>query len=219
LGNTTSAASAARRSSACDRHHPDPGRREIARRRQRHTGDAGLRRRVGDLADLAVERRDRRGIDDHAALAVVQRLGLRDRRRGEPHHVERPDQVDADDLLEQLEVVRLAGAVERARRPADAGARHRDPQRAELRGGCQRGLDLAGVGDVGPGERGAELAGQRLAARLVAIDDDDPGTACDQAPRRRGPQPRGSSGDECNRSAELHAANIHAIAEIAGQLD
>ena len=33
--------------------------------------DAALRRRVRGLADLAVERGDRRGVDDHAALAVV----------------------------------------------------------------------------------------------------------------------------------------------------
>ena len=33
----------------------------------------------GRLADLAVVRRDRRGVDDHPALSVLVRLGLRDR--------------------------------------------------------------------------------------------------------------------------------------------
>ena len=44
---------------------------EVAGHRQRHAGDAGLGRGVGDLADLALERGDRRGVDDHAALAVL----------------------------------------------------------------------------------------------------------------------------------------------------
>ena len=59
-----------------DRHHANAVARELARDRQRHPDDAGLRRAVGRLADLAVERGDRRRVDDHAALAVGVRRVL-----------------------------------------------------------------------------------------------------------------------------------------------
>ena len=36
---------------------------EVARHRERHPGDAGLGRGVGDLADLALEGGDRGGVD------------------------------------------------------------------------------------------------------------------------------------------------------------
>src|ERR1043166_2126836 len=89
LGNTTSAESAARLSSGSAPSigvSKMPGAIVITRipagARARR---AGLGRGGGDLADLAVERGDRRGVDDHAALAVVERLGLHDRCRGQPH--------------------------------------------------------------------------------------------------------------------------------------
>ena len=44
---------------------------EVAGHGERHAGDAGLGRGVGDLADLALEGRDRRGVDDDAALVVL----------------------------------------------------------------------------------------------------------------------------------------------------
>ena len=53
-----------------------PGDREVAGRRQRHADDATLGGGVGELADLAVERRDRRGVDDHASLPVGERLAF-----------------------------------------------------------------------------------------------------------------------------------------------
>ena len=55
-------------------HHADARRREVARRGQRHADHAALRGAVGDLADLAVVGGDRRGVDAHAALAVLERL-------------------------------------------------------------------------------------------------------------------------------------------------
>ena len=59
-----------------DRQHANAELREFARRRQRQRGNAALRRRIGGLADLALEGGDRRGGDDDAALAVRQRLEL-----------------------------------------------------------------------------------------------------------------------------------------------
>ena len=77
--------------------------------------DAALRRRVGDLADLAVEGGDRRGVDADAALAVRRRARCASIAVGrEPQDVERADQVDLDDRLERL----AAGAGPCGRRPS-----------------------------------------------------------------------------------------------------
>src|SRR5690606_20723669 len=46
-----------------DRDHADARLRKVARGRQRHRRDTALRRGVGDLADLPVERRNARGVD------------------------------------------------------------------------------------------------------------------------------------------------------------
>ncbi len=54
-----------------DRDDADPAAREVAGGRQRQPDDAALRRRVGDLADLAVEGGDRGGVDADAALAAL----------------------------------------------------------------------------------------------------------------------------------------------------
>ena len=47
-----------------------PTAREVAGDGQGHADDAALRRRVGGLADLAVEGGDRGGVDDGAPLVV-----------------------------------------------------------------------------------------------------------------------------------------------------
>ena len=63
-----------------NRHAPDADRRELPRHRQGEADDAALRGRIGRLADLTVEGRDRRGVDDHAALARFERRGSRSSR-------------------------------------------------------------------------------------------------------------------------------------------
>ena len=115
------------RARSCTTRMPDG--REIARRRQRHADDAALRRRVGELADLAVERGDRRGVDDHAAVPSASGVGLRDLGRLERHHVERADQVDANDPIPLTAHVRRAVLADRAYRDARAGAVDADAQR------------------------------------------------------------------------------------------
>src|SRR5690242_13558346 len=54
-----------------DGAYADPERREIARNWQREPHHTTLGGRVRRLPDLPVERRDRRGIDNHAALALA----------------------------------------------------------------------------------------------------------------------------------------------------
>ena len=91
-----------------DRDDADAKRREVASGDQSHADHAALGRRVGELADLALVTRNRRGVDDHAAGATVQRLGVRDGRSGQPHHVEHRDQVVLDRRLEAVQVERRA---------------------------------------------------------------------------------------------------------------
>ena len=131
----------------CDRHHPDALARQLARGGQGQRRHPALRGGVGGLADLPLERRDRGRVDDHAALAVGQRLQPRHRRHGQAHHVERADQVDPDDPLEAGQRHRPVAA-DHPRRGRHAGTvdqhPHR-PQRLDLR---QRRLGRAGIGDV-----------------------------------------------------------------------
>ena len=73
---------------------------------KRERGDAPFACRVGRLADLALEGRDRRGVDDYAPLAVGPGRIRRHRRGGEAKHVERADQIHLHDAGEELQVVR-----------------------------------------------------------------------------------------------------------------
>ena len=84
--------------------HPDAQRRQVPRGDERHAEHAALGRRVGELTDLAFVPGDRCGVDDRAATALFQRLGLGDRGGGQPHHVEHRGQVELDRLLEAVEV-------------------------------------------------------------------------------------------------------------------
>src|SRR5262249_43743876 len=123
-----------------DRQHADTVARKLSRNRQRQADDAALRGRVGRLTDLAVVGGVRRGVDDHPALPVRRRLVGRHRRRGEPDHVERADEVDLDDALEGLERERLPVLADDEPRAADAGAVDDAVQGAEV---VDSGLDRA----------------------------------------------------------------------------
>ncbi|MCO5556213.1 hypothetical protein L7F22_009759 [Adiantum nelumboides] len=159
---------------------PDAEVGQVAGDRQGHADDAALGRRVRGLPDLALERRDRGGVDDDAAVAV-DRLGLRDPLRGEADHVERADQVDVDDLGEvgQRERAVLADGLDAV---ADAGAVHRDADRTELFGGVEGGGHLLLVRDVGRGEADvlAQLVGDGLTGRGRQVDDDDLAAGLDE---------------------------------------
>ena len=109
-------------------HHADARRGQVARRGQRHADHAALGGAVGDLPDLAVVGGDRRGVDAHAALAVLERLVGQHGARREAQDVEGPDQVDGDDDREGLQRVGPARAGDLLREPG-AGAAHADAQR------------------------------------------------------------------------------------------
>src|SRR5207248_1991532 len=91
------------------------------------------------LADLAVERGDAGGVDDHAALAL-HRLLLHHPRRRHADRVEGPDEIDADHALELLERQRAVASY-RAAGGGDARAVHEDMQAAEA---LNRALDCLG---------------------------------------------------------------------------
>ena len=89
--------------------------------------------------------------------------------------------------------VELAVAADGALGRADAGGVDQDPEVAELGGLVDRGLDLRGVGDVDLREGAADLVGERPAALLLEVRDDDlrallgelAGDGCTDARRRR----------------------------------
>ena len=96
-------------------------------------GDAALRRAVGDLADLALERGDRRRQHDHAALALGVRLVAGHRRRGGAQRVERADQVHLDRAPERVVVVPDHAADGADARARDAHAQGRGCRRRRNR--------------------------------------------------------------------------------------
>src|ERR1700744_3609129 len=77
-------------------------RGQVASGDQCHADDAALGRRVGQLSDLALVGGDRRGIDDDAARTLVDRFLARDRRGGQPQHVEYAGQVNVDRGLDAV---------------------------------------------------------------------------------------------------------------------
>ena len=131
-----------------DRQHPDAQRAEVARHGQAHAGDTGLGGGVGDLPDLALEGRDRRGVDDDAAL-VVLRLVLGHVGGRQPADVEGGDEVEIDDATG-----RTPGRAGRSWSSSASRCRRRRWSRTTCRppssstAVCQRLLGAGEVGDV-----------------------------------------------------------------------
>ncbi len=153
-----------------------PLRDEVARDRQRHADHAALRRRVGGLADLAVERGDRRGVDrsrrarrrrsarastsPSAASRIMLKVPIRLIVMTRVNDAERVRAVLADRLLADR----------------DAGAVHEPAQRAECCPAASTdGLRVGFAGDVALHEAraGAEFPRQRLALVGLHVGDDD----------------------------------------------
>ena len=80
-----------------------------------------FRRRIGRLPDLPVERRDRRGIDDDAAL-LAHRIGSGEARRELRNDIEATNQVDLDGPAKSIERVRDILLADRFDRRSDARA-------------------------------------------------------------------------------------------------
>ena len=127
-----------------DGEDPDAEAAQVSGHRQRHSGDAGLRRRVGHLADLSLEGGDGRRVDDDATLAVLGLIG-RHVEGLEPVQVEGADEVELNGAPEVIDRMRAFLGQGALGRTSTRGV-HGDVQPAE--GGnrvAQRGLDLGVV--------------------------------------------------------------------------
>ncbi len=190
-----------------DGHHAHADGREVASRGQRHADDAALRRRVRGLADHALEGRDRRGHDHHAALVVLERFFLAHLRGGDAHHVERADEERLDRDREALVGGRGAVAADDATAASGATAAvHRHAQRPVARRDPDDLFDLFVVLDVAAHELGlaAELLDHPPTTLVVDVGDDDVGAGRVQTAGGGLTQSRGAAGDDCSHSVEFH---------------
>ena len=189
-----------------DRHHPDLQPGQVAGDRQRHADDAALGRGVGRLADLPLERGDRRRVDDHAPLARFL-AGLAHPVRGQPDHVERPDEVDLDHPGEGLQRERAVLA-RGPGRGADARAVDHDPRypaRQRTRG-VQRRVHVRRARHVARREcgPGSQVPGHRQAVRAGQVEDDHRRPRAVQLAGRGQAQTRRPAGDQGDASRDLH---------------
>ncbi|MCY1534263.1 hypothetical protein D9M68_696270 [compost metagenome] len=185
--------------------------RQFAGDRQGHADHAVLRRRVGGLADLPVERRHRGGVDDHAALAAFVRLVAAHGLGGQAQHVEGADQVDVDDAGEALQAVHALAAEDLLRR-ADACAVDQSVHRAE---GVQRGLHgfvaVRFAGHVGAHEtrlRLTQLGRQGRADFAVDVGDHHLAARLHQDSRGGRAEPRTAAGDDEYLVVDTHCCSL-----------
>ena len=184
---------------------PDRPLREVARRVEGHAHDAGLRRGIGELADLPLPRGDRGGKDEHAAVSV-DHVVAGHRRRGEPQHVVGADDVHPQHGLEQLQRAGAAVLLQDADRAAAARAVHDGPQRDALGRDLHGGGHRVGVGHVrrGEGRGAAELGGPLRARGRGQVDDHHLAAALGQ-PLGGGPAEAGRApGHQHGGSAQVH---------------
>ena len=184
--------------------HTNSKLREFAGGRQRQRSDTTFGRGIGGLPDLSFKGRDRRGGHDHAAFAAGERLGGLHGSSNQPHHVERADQVDADDAL----------VVGQRHRPfaanntlggADAGAVDKDA-RGPMRAGslldrcfATRAVrDVAGDGDT------FDLRRNVGCGFLIDVDDRHLGAGRRQGARGGGAEARCTSGHDGRLSFGFH---------------
>ena len=180
---------------------------EVARGRQREADDAALRRRIGDLADLAFIGRDAGGVDDDAALFADRSLS-RQPLGEQAQHVEGADQVDVDDankLCQRIDAVLADGAL----RTADAGTVHQHTRDAV--GGFRlgnRGLDAFFVGDVGVQGNTFHFGGDLFGIFLVLVDNADFRALGSHGAGGSGAEAGATAGDENGNVFQLHFNNL-----------
>ena len=179
--------------------------RKLARRRKRQPDDAALRGRVGRLADLAVIGRNRGRVDDDAALAFLQRLGLAAIGREQPQHIERADQIDLDHLLVVGKRHRPVAADDALRR-TDAGAVEQDTRRAELGIGFLHGrFSACGIRHVALHRDTADRLGMRIRRIQIDVEQRDLGARCRQHRGCRGAETGAAAGDDRGVSFNIHS--------------
>jgi hypothetical protein len=145
---------------------------------------------------LTVERSDRGGVHHDTAFAVLG-VVLGHGGSRQPENVERPHQIDRDDLLKDPEIVRCAVFTDRSHRHADASATDRGAKRAHRRRLVDRSLNFLGIAHISPCKRRgvAKLFRELLPAVAVEVDDDHAPPLAHQLANRRLAQPRSSTRD------------------------
>ena len=211
-----------------DRVAADLRIREIARHHQRDADDAGLGRGIGDLADLAVFRRNRRGVDDRATVAAGQDRQIEHAGGRFGDAAERADQIDVDDALEIVERIflgLLGLAVDRGRlrrAAADACAVNENALltigRARL---GEAGVDVLGRGDVDLAEHAADLFRQLLAELFVEVENRAFHAVGGEHANRRRAEARGAARDNGrNLIVEFHPCTPpHADRDLIARLN
>lgn len=155
-----------------DRDDPDAQRREVARGDEGHGDHPALGGGVRDLPDLPLVRRDRRGVDDDAPVAVDRLLAC-DGRGRQAHDVEDGREVEVDGLPEAREVQGFAVLADEAAATGRAAVRvHRDPERSRRLGLGHRRLDVVLVGGVRPYVSHPQLRLERLALLVGEVGHD-----------------------------------------------
>src|SRR5690606_8352734 len=187
-----------------DRHDADAVAGELARRGQGERGDAALGGGVGGLADLALERGDRGGVDDHAALAFGVRLERHHLGGGEAHQVERADQVDPDHQLELGQLHRAVAADDALGR-GDPGAVDEDRGRAVRAARLgERMLGRRRIADVALQADGADPRRRLRHPRGVDVEQRDLGPGARQHLAGGEPEARRPAGHHRRLILDLH---------------
>ena len=187
----------------CDRHDANAEARELAGGRQDQRDDPALGSRIGGLAELTFVGRDGCGRDEHAAL-FAGRLVLRHRVRGQPQHVKRAAQVDADDVVEGRLRHRTVTSDDAAGR-ADAGAVHDDAQRS-MRGRRVRDRIAHGsfIGDVARYRDAADFFRERGGGRTITVEQRNARAVGGQCTCACGAESGGATGNDGGAILDVH---------------
>jgi hypothetical protein len=186
-------------------HHPYAVRRELSSERQRHRNDGTFGGGVGGLSYLAVERCDRRSVDNYPALSTISRFVLGHYGGSKPYWVECPHEIDLDHFVEVFQRVRTLSA-EYSFRRADACTVDETAKTTEdITDGFQSALNALFVGHVGAHEARLlpDLARNPLPGLVVNIRDQDIPAGFSKQTGSRGPQARATAGDEKGISVYL----------------
>ena len=187
----------------------DTRRRQVTSDWQGHAHNAALRGRIAGLADLTIERCDRRNVHDGATLAVFEWLGCAHCSRCKADAIEGADEVDRDDLLEGLEVGgRVVAAVfaDGALRPADTGRVHQHAKWAHALGHLDRVHNFVSLGDVDTTEGAADFGGERRTAIFLQVGHDHFCALAGEKTSGGGSDTRSSTSDNCANAVEIHSS-------------
>ncbi|MNN56433.1 hypothetical protein D3C81_1713630 [compost metagenome] len=156
------------------------------------------------MADLAVKRCDRGGVDDHPAFAVGIGLGFGDGRSGQAQHVEAADQVDVDHLGETAQCMRAVLA-EDLLATDDTGTVDQTVEAAKgFNGGLHGSFSGGFVADISNHALRAQTLSLCGDSFGIHVHQHHFGAGTDQQFSGGSTQARGAAGDDKNLVLDLH---------------